>query len=103
MVTYPISVRRDGYRSSDARKRRKAADFNEIASAIESHVNGLLYEQQEPVCSYSYHEVARALGYDVEIVRDVGFSIDGGHNGFTACKRGMTITQALDAIRPESL
>lgn len=103
MVTYPISVRRDGYRGNDARKRRKAADFNEIASAIESHVNGLLYEQQEPVCSYSYHEVARALGYDVETVRDVGFSIDGGHNGFTAYKRGMTITQALDAIRPESL
>ncbi|MBR7928754.1 hypothetical protein [Burkholderia ambifaria] len=103
MVTYPVSVRRDGYRGKDARKKRKAADFNEIAAAVENYVNGLLYEQQEPVRSYGYNEIASALGYDVKAVRDVGFSIDGGHNGFTAYKRGMTATQALDAIRPEGL
>ena len=40
LIQYPLEE--NGYRGNDAQKKRKAADFNEIASAIESHVNGLL-------------------------------------------------------------
>ncbi len=97
MVTYPIHVRRDGYRGSDPRKKAKAATHNRIAAELEQYINGLLRAQERPVQQYLYPELAAATGHSIETVRDLCYSIDGGHGGFTAFKAGMTMEQALDA------
>jgi uncharacterized protein YerC len=98
MVTYPISVKRNGYRGANPKRRAKAYVENEIASALEQHINKRLLEQTQPVRVYLYHEIARETGYNVETVGRLCFSIDGGHNGFTAIKRGMTLDQAMAAM-----
>ena len=69
MVTYPINVRRDGYRGSDSKKRAKVQAINQIASKLESHINEMLKAQTEPIRVYSYHEIATATGIDYETVR----------------------------------
>jgi hypothetical protein len=95
MVTYPISVKRNGYRGSDPRKRAKANEENRIALELERHINKLVENQQLPIQNYMYHEIARATGHDVDLVRRICFSIDGGHHGFTVIKQGMTLEQAM--------
>lgn len=101
MVTYPIHVRRDGYRGKDPRKRLRADTTNRIASELEKHINKLLKEQQEPITSYDYHTIARATGHDAETVRTLCFSIDCGHNGFTAVKHGLSFDEAWDMSHPK--
>jgi hypothetical protein len=97
MVTYPIQVSGDAYRGSDSKKRTKAQDTNRLASRLQTHINEKLKEQVEPIRVYSYHEIAAETGIEYEIVRRLGYSIDGGSSGFTACKAGLTMQQAMDA------
>lgn len=97
MVTYPIYVKRDGYSGRDPRKMEKRRDYNRCAAELEQHINGLLENQVAPIQTYLYHQIAAATGYPLETVRDVCFSIDCGHNGFTAVKKGMTYEQAIAA------
>ncbi|MTK64799.1 MAG: hypothetical protein F8N15_09845 [Methanobacterium sp.] len=98
MITHPIYVKRISYRGTNARKRSKVAEQNRIAAALEAHINKLLLEQTAPICSYLYHDIASATGYSVEQVRDLCFSIDGGHNGFTAIKPGLSYDEAIATI-----
>ena len=97
MVTYPIRVARSSYRGANVRKRENAAEQNRVAAALETHINGRLKSQNRAVQTYLYYEIAADTGYTLETIRDPCFSIDGGHNGFTAYKSGMTFEQALDA------
>jgi hypothetical protein len=97
LVTHPIRVARLSYRGTIARKRENAADQNRIAAALETYINARLKSQTRAVQSYLYHEIAEATGHALETIRDLCFSIDGGHNGFTAYKSGMTFEEALDA------
>jgi hypothetical protein len=94
MVTYPIRVKRASYRGVNAKKCEQAAEYNRIASELEAYINNLLKEQSAPVQSYIYGEIAAATGYDEKDVREICFSIDCGHNGFTAVRRGLTYEQA---------
>ncbi|CAJ0774967.1 hypothetical protein R8510_04040 [Ralstonia chuxiongensis] len=57
----------------------------------------MLLRQEEPIRSYDFAEIARDSGFSLEFVSDVGYSIDGGSNGFTAWKRGMTYDEAIVA------
>jgi hypothetical protein len=97
LVTYPIHVRGASYRGADPRKREKAASQNRIASELEAHINALLKAQTRPIQQYLYHEIADATGHSIQKVRELCFSIDGGHNGFTAYRSGMSAEQAMDA------
>ena len=101
MVTYPISIARVGYRGSDPNKRAKAARENQTAADLERAINDLLLKQELPVQSYTYHEISSITGYSVETVRRLGFSIDCGHNGFTALRRGLSIEEAMKSIHGE--
>ena len=94
MVTFPIHVSGDAYRGSDSKKRIKAQATNRLASQLQAHINEKLKEQVEPIRVYSYHEIAAETGIDYEIVRRLGYSIDGGSGGFTAYKAGLTMQQA---------
>ena len=97
MVTYPIYVQRDRYSGRDARKRQKVSDKNRIASELETYINDLLLKQEAPVQVYDFADIARATGYSIDVVSELGYSIDGGSNGFTARKHGMTYDAAIAA------
>lgn len=94
MVTFPVSVARDSYRGNDARKRSKAAQNNRDATALEQAANNLLRDQAEPIKSYRWHELCQASGLSLDTVKRLGFSIDCGHNGFTAIRQGLSLDEA---------
>lgn len=48
---------------------------------------------------YDFADIARATGYSIDVVSELGCSIDGGSNGFTAWKHGMTCDAAIAANR----
>ena len=98
MVAYPISVRRNNYRRSNASKRAKAQQENRIASILEDHINSQLRAQASPVQDYQYHAIARETGIDERVVRDLCFSIDCGHNGFTAYRQDLSLQEASDFL-----
>ena len=99
MVTYPIYVRRLDYRGADPKKHKKAAEQNHIAVKLEAYINDLLRNQTEPICSYLYYQIAAETGYPEDTVRDLCFIIDGGCNGFTAIKFGLTYEQAMTQMK----
>lgn len=101
MVTFPISVGRDGYRGNDARKRAKATQQNLNAAILEQAANDLLRNQVEPTRSYHWHELCEATGLSLETVRRLGFSIDCGHNGYTAIKPGLTFEAATQLMHEQ--
>jgi len=84
MVSYPIHIARDTYRGSDSYKRQKAAAHNRDVAELERKINEILREQTEPVKAYDWNTIANDTGFPYEFVKEVGFSIDGGSNGFTA-------------------
>lgn len=97
MVTYPIAVRRESYRGSDARKRDKVYQENELASIMETKINEALLKQTEPIKVYLWNEVSTITGLSFETVKRIGMSIDGGSGGFTAYRHDLTLEQALAA------
>lgn len=101
MVTFPISVGRNGYRGNDARKRAKATQYNQDAAILEQAANDLLRNQVEPIHSYRWHELCKATGLNIETVRRLGFSIDCGHNGYTAIKPGLTLDEATQLMHEQ--
>lgn len=86
MASYPIHIARDSYRGSDARKRQKAAEHNRDVAELEREINKMLRLQPEPVKVYDWATIARDTGFSYDFVKKVGYSIDGGSNGFTATK-----------------
>lgn len=102
MITYPIRVRRNGYRGSDARKKAKATEENRAAALLEDYANNLLLSQKEPVCVYLWAELADGTGLPYAVVAKLGASIDGGSSGFTAWRHDMTHEAALAATRQKA-
>jgi hypothetical protein len=96
--TYPIHVARSNYRGADTKKRAKASAYNRDAATLEAHVNELLKAQIAPVQVYLWMELAQATGLSYDRVAELGFSIDGGHNGFTAFRHDMGYEAAMEAI-----
>lgn len=95
MVRHPIYVPRQNYRGRDQKKLRNVIERNQIAADVERKINELLLKQTEPVRSYLWMEISNLTGYPYETVRDLGFAIDGGHNGFTAWHHDLTYEQAM--------
>lgn len=96
MVTYPISIKRSFYSGSSASKKAKAQERNRAASRLEEHINKQLRDQSSPVQQYMYHTIAREIGIDEGVVRALCFSIDSGHNGFTAYRQDLSLQDAID-------
>ena len=99
MVSYPIYVKRSSYRGSDKKKQAKANQDNYDAARIEEACNRLIQNQTQGVQSYLWLEVSRESGVDYETVRRLGYSIDGGSNGFTATKPGLSQEEIRQAMR----
>jgi hypothetical protein len=97
MVTYPVHIERDHYGGRDTKKQQKASDRNRVASELEEYINQRLLRQEVPVQVYDFADIARATGYSIDVVSELGYSIDGGSNGFTAWKRGLTHDAAIAA------
>lgn len=97
MVTYPISISRDGYRGANSNRKVKAQEFNLKASRLETIINQMLLEQADPFHVYTWGEIASKSGIPTETVREICYSIDCGSNGFTAIKKGMTFQDAMAA------
>jgi hypothetical protein len=97
MVSYPIRIRRDTYRGRDRRKQQKALDHNRKVAELEQKINEMLQAQTQPIKVYLWAEIARATGFSYDFVADVGYTIDGGSGGFTACAPG-GITDLAAAI-----
>ncbi len=86
MVSYPIRVERKSYRGSDPKKQRKVAERNRIAAELEKYINSQIVKDGGGV--YLYGFIAHETGYDEKLVREICFSIDCGHNGFTVAEPG---------------
>lgn len=98
MVTYPIYVQRDGYHGANPNRRQKAIKTNIVAAELERFINEKLKNQKEPIRSYMYQEIVIGTGIDYETVRDLCFSIDCGHNGFTSIRQGLTFDKAMELV-----
>jgi hypothetical protein len=83
MVTYPVRVSRKSYRGSKETIRRKTNEHNRIARELEEYINQRIKEQEEETRVYYYYEIASETGYSKELVREILFSVDCGHHGFT--------------------
>ncbi|KGW78440.1 hypothetical protein Y046_4771 [Burkholderia pseudomallei MSHR2990] len=99
MVTYPIRVRREYYRGRDKTKQARLAHRNSQAAELERYINELLLQQEAPVEVYDFAEIARGIGFSLDFVSEVGYSIDGGSNGFTAWRHDMTYEAAMAAFK----
>jgi hypothetical protein len=98
VVTHPIRVAYDSYRGNQERRRIKCDRHNALALKLEQHINDLLLNQQEAISQYLYHDIARVFSVPVDTVRNICFVIDGGHNGFTALRKGLTLDQAMQEM-----
>jgi hypothetical protein len=93
MITHPIEIDRVELPQNDEHRQRKTRISNAHIAAVEYYVNSLLEAQIAPIQQYSYHTIAADLQMNVESVR--ACCIDGGSNGFTAYKKGLTLPEAL--------
>jgi hypothetical protein len=99
LVPYPIHVKRSTYRGSDPKKRQKASEENRVAALLETHINERIKAQTRPVESYLYYQIASETGVSEKTVRALCYGIDGGHNGFTVIRSGLSYEQALEAVK----
>ena len=99
MVTYPIKVRRERYSGGDRKKMAKVADANRQATALENGVNELLLKQTAPIQTYLWDEIVSYTKLSKDVVKNLGYSIDCGSNGFTAWRHDLTYEQAIESIK----
>lgn len=98
MITYPARVHRDTYRGSNQRRMIKRDQHNRYAVTIENAVNRLLLAQTEPIRTYLWMEISEESGVPFDIVKDLGYSIECGSNGFTATRPGLSEDEYLEAM-----
>ncbi|MGY8829216.1 MAG: hypothetical protein ACKVIS_06645 [Pseudomonadales bacterium] len=98
-VQFYVQVGAITHRGSNAKKQAKAAETNRYASRIEQAANRLIQAQQEAIRSYHWMEISEESDVPYEIVRDLGFSIDCGSNGFTAIRPGLSNEDYQKAMR----
>ena len=87
MLTYPIRVQRRSYRGSDDPIRQaQIAELNRVAGILEDYVNKRIEERKEEHQKYVYSKIAADLGFEVELVRSILFSITHGDKYFIVHK-----------------
>ncbi len=87
MLTYPIRVQRRSYRGSDDPIRQaEIAELNRVAGILEDYINKQIEERQEEHQKYAYSKIAADLGFDVDLVRGILFSLAHGDKYFIVHK-----------------
>jgi len=86
-VEFPISIERDPYRGRDPRRQAKAQRHNLVATELERKINKMIEANPSTTQIITYGLIAAETGVSETIVRDLCFSIDCGHTGFTVTKR----------------
>jgi hypothetical protein len=94
MVTYPVQVPRKSYRGSDQRRLLKVITHNRVAAELERYINGRIQSRAEETQTFLYYEIAAETGCPKDLVRDVLFGVDGGHNGLTVRKPAGAVGRA---------
>ena len=94
MLSYPVHFPRQFYRGSKDNLRRRAADANRLIKQVEDYVNAQGKIDPEPFHQYIYASIAHELGLDPNEVRRLCM-VDGGHNGFTVLRPGLTLEAAF--------
>lgn len=98
MVTYPITIGRSRYRGKDRQKKQIVAAENRHAIALEAQINTLLQQQEQPIRTYTWTELAALTGIALPLVQKFGAGMDGANsNGFIAWKHGMSYDEAMAA------
>ena len=88
MLAYPVRVQRRSYRGSDDPiKQAQIAGLNRVAGILEDYLNKQIEERKEEHQKYLYSRIAADLGFEVELVRSILFSVAGGNDGFIIHKR----------------
>jgi len=86
MVSYPINVPRKHYGGAKPRLRQKASDYNRLARELEDYLNQRIAASDAETQTYLYPSIGRDTGIPLEIVRQILFGVDCGHNGLTVYK-----------------
>jgi hypothetical protein len=87
MVSYPVRVPRDYYRGRDARRTRKADEFNRVATRVEAYINGqVAIWDDDAFGAFFSAMIAIELREDPKLVHDAVYALDCGSNGVTVCK-----------------
>ena len=87
MTPYPVRVPRDYYRGRDARRTRKADEFNRVAARVEAYINDQVAKwDDDEFGALMSGFIAIELREDPKLVHDVIYGIDCGSNGVTVCK-----------------
>lgn len=94
MVTYPIRIPL-ARTSANRTAKLEIAKRNRVASDLEQKINDLLLRQTAPIKTYSWSEISQATGFPHDLVKDIGFDIDCGSNGFTAWRHDLSLAEAL--------
>ncbi len=88
MLTYPVRVQRRSYRgSSDPTKQAQIAELNRVAGILEEYLNKQIEEQKNEHQRYLYSKIAADLGFEVELVRSILFSLAHGDKYFIVHRR----------------
>jgi hypothetical protein len=82
MKTSPITIKRQQFGGRDPGRRRKCDGYNEAVHLVEAHIARRMAELAEGDMEEFLHvEVANAVRLEPQLVQDIMFSIDCGHNG----------------------
>ena len=87
MKTTPIHIQRKYYGGRDQGRRRRCDRYNEAVAVIEAHIARVMASHAEGERDeFLNFDLARATGLNLELVADVMFSIDCGHNATTVIR-----------------
>jgi hypothetical protein len=87
MLAYPVRVQRRSYRGSDDPiKQAQIAELNRVAGILEDYLNKQIEERKEEHQKYVYSKIAADLGFEVELVRSILFSLAHGDKYFIVHK-----------------
>ncbi len=86
MVRLPTYIRRKAPVPNDQRKHFEALSYNELAGKLEAFLNNLELDGSEPQ-SFTYGEIAAKIGFPIEVVSEILFTLESGHNGVTVFRR----------------
>lgn len=93
MVQYPITVPRKIYRGSKPNLQMKAQERSRVAQQLEDYINRKVRESDREILQLFYGSIAHDLSLSVDLVRDILFGVDCGHNGMTIFKAATSATQ----------
>lgn len=86
MKEYPIYIPRKTYKGSNASLKKKHDEYNRIAKELEAFLNKEIEQSNQETQIYKYGDISFATGISEQIVLELLFSVDCGHNGITIHK-----------------